>query len=75
MTLDNILCDAQTARMAHDMIGSAEACQVLGGIDRSTLSRWVQLKKLQPVLRLPGARGAMLFRRADVERLARERAA
>ena len=61
--------------MAHDLIGSAEACELLGDIDRSTLSRWVALGKIKPVKRLPGATGAMLFKRRDVERLARERAA
>ena len=49
---------------------TAEACQLLGGIDRSTLSRWVQLGKITPADKLPvGPHGAFLFRREDVERL------
>lgn len=51
-----------------DLIGSADACELLH-IDRSTLSRWVAAGRLPVALRLPGARGAMLFRRADVTAL------
>ena len=55
------------------LIGSAEVCTRLE-IDRSTLTRWVQLGHAKPAMRLPGRNGAMLFDRAEVERLARERA-
>ncbi|MDP9394382.1 MAG: helix-turn-helix domain-containing protein [Actinomycetota bacterium] len=51
-----------------DLIGSAVACDLLN-IDRSTLSRWVSAGKLAPALRLPGATGAFLFKREDVEAL------
>jgi hypothetical protein len=54
-----------------DLIGSAEACRVLGDIDRSTLSRWVQLGKLKPAMRVgDGKRAAFLFHRRDVEKYA-----
>lgn len=58
-----------------DLVGSAEACALLGGIDRSTLVRWVQAGRLVPAMRLPGQTGAYLFRLTDVRRLAREVAA
>lgn len=54
---------------ATDLIGSADACRILR-IDRSTLSRWVAAGRIAPVHRLPGATGALLFSRADVEALA-----
>lgn len=58
----------------NDLIGSAEACELLGGIDRSTLSRWVAFGKLSPAQRLPGRNGAFLFLRSDVEALANDTA-
>jgi predicted site-specific integrase-resolvase len=56
-----------------DLIPSKEVCQRLD-IDRSTLMRWASPShaggpRITPAMRLPGARGAMLFRRADVDRL------
>lgn len=66
------MCIAQDEGMPNDLIGSAEACELLGGIDRSTLSRWVAFGKLAPAQQLPGRNGAFLFRRADVEALATE---
>jgi len=56
-------------KTATDLIGSAEACTILH-VDRSTLSRWVAAGRLAPVHRLPGATGALLFSRAEVEALA-----
>jgi predicted site-specific integrase-resolvase len=52
-----------------DLIGTVEACRILG-IDRSTLSRWVNHRepKVRPVMQLSGD-GRMLFRRADVDAL------
>lgn len=74
LTIDCALCNSRTMPPTTEtLIGSAEACDVLG-IDRSTLSRWVALGHIAPALRLPGQTGAHLFDRADVERLARERA-
>lgn len=54
--------------MPLDLIGTAEAAALLG-IERSTLSRWVALGRLQPTYRLPGPNGAMLYDRTDVEAL------
>lgn len=58
-----------------DLIGSFEACRILK-IDRSTLHRWHLTQKLTPATRLdgPSSPGPYLYRRADVERLAAERA-
>lgn len=58
-----------------DLIGSAEACEILAlrddkPLDRSTLSRWVKDGKLTPAMRLNGKTGAMLFHRAEVLALA-----
>jgi excisionase family DNA binding protein len=52
-----------------DLIGSAEACQLLG-IDRATLSRWVADKRITPAHALPGRTGARLFHRRDITDLA-----
>jgi hypothetical protein len=40
----------------------------------SGISRMVKRGALTPVQRAPGSRGALMFRRADVETLASERA-
>lgn len=55
------------------LIGSTEASRLLD-IDKATLSRWVTSGILHPVHKLPGRNGAYLFRRADIENLAAERA-
>jgi predicted site-specific integrase-resolvase len=60
---------------APDLIGSKEACQLLGDINRSTLIRWVRAGALKPVGKLDGTNGAYMFARADVEKLARDRSA
>lgn len=58
--------DAAMTNPLDNLIGSPEACQILE-IDRSTLSRWVQLGKLRPVLRLGESRNSqMVFDRSDV---------
>lgn len=57
-----------------DLIGSTEACRILG-IERSTLVRWVQMRWLKPAGKLPGPNGAYLYRRAEIERFAAQRAA
>jgi len=54
-----------------DLIGSQEACRVLG-IDRSTLSRWVAAGRLDYWVQLPGPNGAFLFDRKAVEALRTE---
>ena len=57
------------------LAGSAEACRILGDISRSTLTRWVESGQITPVHKLPHENGAFLFARAEVERVAAERAA
>jgi predicted site-specific integrase-resolvase len=59
----------------HPVINTAEARAMLGGVDRSTLKRWVDDGKLTPLRKLPGETGGYLFDRAEVERFATERAA
>jgi hypothetical protein len=51
-----------------DLIGSAEACQLLGGIDRATLVRRIARGELKTVAKLPGLNGQWLFDRAEVLR-------
>lgn len=56
----------------HDLIGAAEACEMLR-VDRATITRWVVSGKLPTVHKMPGKSGAYLFNRADVEQIASER--
>lgn len=57
------------------LVGSAEACQMLN-VNRSTLTRWAKAGRIKPQTRLSDhTNGALAFRRADVEKLAAERAA
>lgn len=56
------------------LVTSAEA-SVLLGKSVSTISRLVKRGTIQPTAKLPGLRGAFLFNRADVEALAKEKAA
>lgn len=58
----------------EDLLSTAEVARILG---RSvpTVNRWVAQGKLVPAVKFPGARGANLFGRDDVERLRREVAA
>lgn len=49
-------------------MASAQVCDHIG-FDRSTLSRYVQLGRITPAVKLPGRTGAMLFRPEDVEKL------
>lgn len=51
---------------------SATACSRLG-IDRSTLTRWVQAGHIRPVFKLPGQTGAYLFEASEVERVLQQR--
>lgn len=51
-----------------DLIGSAEACEILGGIDRATLVRRVAAGKLASAQKMPGQTGPYLFERAEVMR-------
>jgi excisionase family DNA binding protein len=56
---------------APDLVGSDEAARLIG-INRATLTRWVQAGKITPLMKLPGITGAVLFHRRDVEKLAAE---
>ena len=51
-----------------DLIGSAEACAILGGIDRATLTRRIARGEIKTVAKLPGASGIWVFDRAEVLR-------
>ena len=55
-----------------DLIGSAEACEILGGIDRGTLVRRVAAGKITAVHKLPGMRGPYVFERSEILRAAAE---
>ena len=55
-------------------IGAAEAARILG-CDTTTVQRWARTGKLPIALKMPGVTGALLFRREDVEALAKEPAA
>ncbi len=53
---------------ADDEIVAAEACRIINR-DRATLLRWVAANRVKPTRKLPGATGAFLFRRGDIELL------
>ena len=56
-------------RMAiDDLLTTSEVCDTLE-VGTSTISRWVADGRLAPARKLPGLRGAFLFRRADVDAL------
>ncbi len=57
----------------ENWISSSDAADLLG-IDRSTLHLWAREGKITPLMKLAGLRGAYIFDRAAVERLAAERA-
>lgn len=52
-------------------MATREVALRLGGVRVSTISRWVKDGKLTPLHRLPGATGAMVFARDEVEAFAR----
>lgn len=66
------MCNGSCMASAQDIISTIEACEVLGGIDRSTLTRWVEAGKVTPMHKMPGVTGAWLFTRAEIERVAAE---
>jgi hypothetical protein len=51
-----------------DLIGTTETCEILGGIDRSTLVRRVARGELRAASKLPGVTGPWMFDRAEVLR-------
>jgi predicted site-specific integrase-resolvase len=53
------------------IVGSDEASEFLG-VDRSTLIRWIAKGTVTPRHKLPGASGAYLFDRDEIERVAAE---
>jgi hypothetical protein len=50
-----------------DLIGTVETCELLGGIDRTTLLRRVARGELR-ASKLPGVTGPWMFDRAEVLR-------
>ena len=52
-----------------DLLSTTEAAGAIG-VERSTLSRWVDQGRMSFAHRLPGPNGAMLFDRPEVERVA-----
>jgi hypothetical protein len=57
---------------SDDVLGAAESSALLGSDDRRAVLKYVRNGRLVPLKALPGKRGTLLFRRADVERLADE---
>lgn len=55
------------------LVGAADACRILN-VHNSTLGRWIKEGRLTPAHKLPGKNGAYVFHRADVHKLAAERA-
>lgn len=51
-----------------EFIGSTEVCRRLG-IDRGTLTRWIQLGHITPSGKLPGSSGAYLWDPAYIDRV------
>ncbi len=62
---------SQERRRAGGTIGTSEAATILG-VDRSTVTRWVEKGDLTPIDTLPFT-GAFLFSRSEVMRLAKQR--
>lgn len=58
---------------ADDLITTDEARQLLGYARHSSVTRLVESGQLTPIRKLPGLRGAFVFARRDVERLAAKR--
>jgi hypothetical protein len=73
LTFDVALLHALAMTSTTEPLSTAEVCERLGRpghpLDKSTISRWVQLGRLTPVKRIGRA---MLFAPADVEQLRAE---
>lgn len=63
----------KTHSHSEDALTTAQACEVLG-VDRATITRWVEKNTLRPSFKFPGRTGGFLFNRADIEALAVNRA-
>lgn len=62
--------DGSMSQTTHDApLSTVEVCKELGGIDRSTLSRWVKAGRIHPLRQMPGQTGAFLFDAAEVARV------
>ena len=59
--------------MRDDLVGSVEASEILR-VPYSTFMRWVAKGRIEAAHVMPGVSGAKLYRRADVEKLAAEKA-
>jgi hypothetical protein len=57
-----------TDRAADDLVGTLEAAQILDRT-KGTVKYHVATKRLVPRMKMPGASGALLFDRTDVEAL------
>jgi len=57
-----------------DLLTSSEVARLLQ-VSVPTINRWAGSGRLPSAQKLPGIRGAYLFRRSDVEAFASERAA
>jgi len=56
--------------MDINLLTTAQACAALGGLNRSTVTRWVQLGRLSPAARL--ANGQYLFAPEEIDRAKRD---
>jgi len=50
----------------QDLIGAAEAARILG-INKATLTRRVAAGRIDPLVKLDGPRGVLVFDRSDIE--------
>lgn len=57
-----------------DLMPTSEVAETLGCTVK-TIARWVSDGRLTPAAKAPGVRGAMFFRRSDVEDFARKASA
>ena len=57
--------------MADDLL-STSAVAALVGRSVATVNRWAQEDRLTPAVTMPGATGARLYRRSDVDALVAE---
>ncbi len=55
------------------LVGSVEAARIVG-VPYSTFMRWVDKGLIEPAHVMPGVSGAKLYRLADVEQFARDKA-